>query len=255
MCWGTYCSGKGGQFKTLHYDANPKEAKNRRTANGCLPRPNRCSSKKKGSKFPKGYSCDEFPFASVKEADGTTHLNRCVPENENNSQGGQLSALYRNKCGKKACAFDMAFENFPSTSYCNAKKADFKQVCKNKAAIFTSSNPKFVPATKVADQEFDGARGLAANDPTKFKRAEHPHTTLDEDRNANVPAVYEYKLSNGAVVTSFNELEMGAETYQFDLNGDLELYDEDKEGEDIDDVNERNADKFTVTTHTIVSEA
>lgn len=97
------------------YDSNMKVRDNRRKASGCSKNP--CNkSNQSFAKF--GNSCDEFPFASVKEGGRGAHL-RCVKKGENSSrvflllevhymaltkagEGGQLRGFYRKlKNGQK----------------------------------------------------------------------------------------------------------------------------------------------------------
>lgn len=78
---GAYCT-KGPRFGvTLNWDRPDKTTKRRRRRSaGCAPNPNRCSTKKG---YPPGHSCDEYPFASTKEADQGGQVNRCVPAGQN----------------------------------------------------------------------------------------------------------------------------------------------------------------------------
>lgn len=68
--------------KKFTYDSNAKVRDARRKASGCSKNP--CNNKK--LPFGKhGNSCDEFPFASVKEGGKGAHL-RCVRKGENSSE-------------------------------------------------------------------------------------------------------------------------------------------------------------------------
>ncbi|KZT68599.1 hypothetical protein DAEQUDRAFT_812025 [Daedalea quercina L-15889] len=66
------------------------------------------------TRFPKqaGLSCDESPFASTEEGQGTkgNHkaVTRCVPAKENSRQGGKISGVYRGLANGKA--FDVRFD-------------------------------------------------------------------------------------------------------------------------------------------------
>lgn len=72
------------------YDSNAKARPGRRTASGCSRNP--CNDKNlKFGKF--GNSCDEFPFASVKEGGPNAYL-RCVNINENRSGSFLLLLRY-----------------------------------------------------------------------------------------------------------------------------------------------------------------
>jgi len=100
ICYGLYCAGKGlSQTLTINR-ANCRAA---RKSNACgSMNPNYCSASPKSKKpFASGYSCDEYPFASTvegKNAGGKT-ATRCVPVGQNQSQGGQISGLYKNQKG------------------------------------------------------------------------------------------------------------------------------------------------------------
>ena len=79
MCWGAYCAGFDVQ---LSYDKASKATKRARRAKAGCGSGNRCGDQ---SPDPEGSSCDEYPFASVSEADHDDQVNRCVPPSENNS--------------------------------------------------------------------------------------------------------------------------------------------------------------------------
>lgn len=112
-CYAATCGRMGRRRFT--YDSNMKVRDNRRKASGCSKNP--CNkSNQSFAKF--GNSCDEFPFASVKEGGRGAHL-RCVKKGENSSrvslllevhnmaltkagEGGQLRGFYRKlKNGQK----------------------------------------------------------------------------------------------------------------------------------------------------------
>ncbi|KAK7709396.1 hypothetical protein SLS64_006309 [Diaporthe eres] len=67
-------------------------------------------------------SCDEFPFANVREADQGGQNNRCVPSGENNSQGGTLSAFIRAKTefikNQPPFLYNIAFTGANKIQYC-----------------------------------------------------------------------------------------------------------------------------------------
>lgn len=79
MCWGAYCS---GYEVSLSFDQATQDTKRaRRSKAGCGPG-NRCGD---SSPDPDGNSCDEYPFASVSEADNVQQVNRCISPSEQNS--------------------------------------------------------------------------------------------------------------------------------------------------------------------------
>lgn len=102
MCFGVHC--RGGRYgKTFTYDPKgPIDA--RRKAAGCGGN-NRCSTTLpwKGQNL----SCDEFPFANVREADQGGQNNRCVPAGENNSKSRKMQSpdlvaflIFKNRPGR-----------------------------------------------------------------------------------------------------------------------------------------------------------
>lgn len=79
MCWGAYCS---GYEVSLSYDQASTPVKRARRAKAGCGRGNRCGDQ---SPDPDGGSCDEYPFASVSEADDVQQVNRCIPSSEQDS--------------------------------------------------------------------------------------------------------------------------------------------------------------------------
>lgn len=80
---GSYCLTNGA---SLTFDVPPPATSTaRRTAAGCMPNPNRCSTI---NGYASGYNCDEYPFASVEITGGATatRVNRCVPSGQNSSK-------------------------------------------------------------------------------------------------------------------------------------------------------------------------
>lgn len=74
------------------FSANKKRKLHRITDDRAIAANRRaaCGSAECGS----GESCDEYPFASSQEG-GAGAVRLCVPERQNNSQGGTLSAFYQ----------------------------------------------------------------------------------------------------------------------------------------------------------------
>ncbi|EYE93635.1 uncharacterized protein EURHEDRAFT_516582 [Aspergillus ruber CBS 135680] len=143
-CYAAKCGRMGRRRFT--YDSNANARPGRRKASGCKRNP--CNDKKlKFGKF--GNSCDEFPFASVKEGGRNAHL-RCVNINENRSEGGQLSGFYKKiKNGDK---FGITIKNYRRASYCAAKPK-----CRNDGGQFKLKNGKFAPSRQGLNstEEFD----------------------------------------------------------------------------------------------------
>ena len=79
MCWGAYCAGY--DVSLTHDKPSNKVRDDRRAKAGC-GKNNRC---KEDSPDPDGKSCDEYPFASVIDADSVQQVNRCVPKSEQDS--------------------------------------------------------------------------------------------------------------------------------------------------------------------------
>ncbi|TFY59632.1 hypothetical protein EVJ58_g5659 [Rhodofomes roseus] len=56
----------------------------------------------------KDMSCDEYPFASTREGQTLQAVTRCVPKEQNSSQGGQISGLYKKIT--QGTQFDVRFD-------------------------------------------------------------------------------------------------------------------------------------------------
>lgn len=178
MCFGLKCATKRASWQTLTWD-NPSAtiAGRRRTTAGCnvSGAPNRC---RVGAFSAGTHNCDEFPFASTKNADSGGQINRCVIVRENSSQGGKLGGFQRSPlgCGNKfPCNFRIAFKNEGPYKYCKARPD-----CKPDGNIFTSRK----------------AYG------TKRKRDEKSAATLETGG--------QYMLESGETIFSPYELEVGS---------------------------------------------
>ncbi|KAK6953488.1 hypothetical protein Daesc_005793 [Daldinia eschscholtzii] len=140
MCFATNCKHKPKQL-TWDKPRSSVEGKRRRTA-GCGSN-NRCSQKKLGKK---GFNCDEYPFASSKQADRGGQINRCVPERENSRQGSALNQFYHSRgkyratgCkSKKNCSFTVAFKGSKTKTIGPCKKTPN---CKNDGNQWTKTGP------------------------------------------------------------------------------------------------------------------
>ncbi|MCJ1266761.1 hypothetical protein MMC22_006646 [Lobaria immixta] len=115
MCWGAYCS---GYEVLLSFDKASKKVKRDRRAKAGCGKGNRCGDQ---SPDPDGNSCDEYPFASVEEADKVQQVNRCIPGSEQDSQGGTLSSFYQNSLKSAPGQFIVGFGNPDDSAvqYCN----------------------------------------------------------------------------------------------------------------------------------------
>ncbi|KAF1348208.1 deoxyribonuclease NucA/NucB-domain-containing protein [Delphinella strobiligena] len=163
MCYGSYCLSNGA---SLTYDDPPAATSSaRRTAAGCMPNPNRCSTI---NGYAEGYNCDEFPFASVELSGGgtATRVNRCVPSSQNSVQGGTIASFFKGDyCNGGPCTFTLGFENSDGLLYCDA---DNGGSCKN-----------------------DGNEVIGPNDPAaKLKRSP----------SLSPPPISSYALSSGSTV-------------------------------------------------------
>jgi Deoxyribonuclease NucA/NucB len=79
-CYAIHCR---GAHSTLTYDSDKKADDDRRKLSGCDANP--CNTKPTKDTYGKfGGTCDEFPFASVKEGGKDATL-RCVPGPDNSS--------------------------------------------------------------------------------------------------------------------------------------------------------------------------
>ncbi|KAI1808634.1 deoxyribonuclease NucA/NucB-domain-containing protein [Daldinia bambusicola] len=138
MCFAIHCKHKP---KQLTWDDPLSSVSRRRRRSAGCGNPNRCNQKKFGKA---GYSCDEYPFASTKQADRGGQINRCVPEGQNGSQGQALGSFYNSRgkyrgtgCrGKKNCSFTVAFKGskVKTIGPCKTKpncKADGNEWIKN----------------------------------------------------------------------------------------------------------------------------
>ncbi|TQV93252.1 hypothetical protein V2A60_010314 [Cordyceps javanica] len=128
MCWATRCASPTFP-QTLTFDF-PDEVKKeeRRKSAGC-EKGNKCNKGKSGTGHRgDGYeSCDEYPFASTKEADQGHQVSRCVPGTQNSYQGGKLSGLQKKWKKEGKTTFLIGFGNPGSSgvNYCN------NEPCKN----------------------------------------------------------------------------------------------------------------------------
>ncbi len=128
-CYWTNCKRSG--LVTLTYD--PDNADTQRDNSGCNQNP--CNDPNVPySQF--GDSCDEFPFASVEEG-GTGASLRCVPQADQNSEGGQLSAFYANL--SPGDQYTVTVENYGGAQYCEDASD-----CTNDGDQFIYQNGQFV---------------------------------------------------------------------------------------------------------------
>ncbi|KAF2862347.1 hypothetical protein K470DRAFT_275376 [Piedraia hortae CBS 480.64] len=122
MCYGINC--KGFSAKMFFDKPTNRVKKARRTKSGCSSK-NRCSAAKFGKK---GYSCDEFPFASTDTSGIAKPINRCVPSVQNSIQGSVLRNFYyseglykdRGLEGKPGW-FKLAFAHDSGIKYCGTR--------------------------------------------------------------------------------------------------------------------------------------
>lgn len=214
MCWGTKCTEKQGELSKLNFDAQPAKSavvSKRRNMAGCGSY-NRCSNSK-NAKAPWGqanYNCDEFPFASTTQGGERSlpHVNRCVPNKENSSQGSQLQKFFGKEFPKASragcqttpgnCQFEIAFQYgkksgaAPANSFCRAGPNDqsVKATCSNVSKFFSS--PLMPNIQRKDDQEHKGTKDangkvLVSANPTKWKRAV---TDLWERAGTLAPAIW-----------------------------------------------------------------
>ncbi|KAG4430181.1 hypothetical protein IFR05_014340 [Cadophora sp. M221] len=187
MCWGVHCT--SGRFsKTLTSDNSAaKTVKDaRRRAAGCLPNPNQCSNSAAGPNNGKGLNCDEFPFASTKEADLGGQNIRCVPSSENSKQGGAINAFYRSTATAAGTTYDIAFQspNTAGVKYCvNPAQGN---ACVNDGNIFNKK--------------------VAAPDPAAF---------TPRKRSQIVNPMYLYRTKRGEEVSSATLFEIGRKLHTF----------------------------------------
>ncbi|OAR02997.1 hypothetical protein LLEC1_03839 [Akanthomyces lecanii] len=149
MCWAVRCASPTFP-QTLTFDFPTDKTKDaRRTKAGCNPHGNKCGTKNSGPghRGPPNTSCDEYPFASVKEADGGPQVSRCVPGPENSRQGQALSTLQKKWKKEGKTRFLIGFGNPGSTGvrYCNNEPctADGFEVQDGKVAKRDAQQPMF----------------------------------------------------------------------------------------------------------------
>ncbi|KAH7396062.1 deoxyribonuclease NucA/NucB-domain-containing protein [Cadophora sp. MPI-SDFR-AT-0126] len=188
MCWGVHCT--GGRFSaTLTADngasASVKAA--RRRAAGCLPNPNQCSNSAPGPNRGQNLNCDEYPFASTREADQGGQNIRCVPITENSQQGGAINGFYRSTGIAAGTAFNIAFERPDAAKVVYCINPQGGNVCKNDGNIFNKQ--------------------VLAPDPNAF-------TPRGKRFEASTP-MYLYATERGEKVSSAALLEVGRELYSF----------------------------------------
>ncbi|PYI33527.1 hypothetical protein BP00DRAFT_469914 [Aspergillus indologenus CBS 114.80] len=110
-CWAVLCN---RVTRMVTYDSNRANQAPRRRASGCSRNP--CNNNNLPyRRF--GNSCDEYPFASVREGGAGAKL-RCVPKGQNDSQGGQLSAFYRNSGIQNGQRYGVTLRNYGGASFC-----------------------------------------------------------------------------------------------------------------------------------------
>ncbi|KAK5991703.1 hypothetical protein PT974_07736 [Cladobotryum mycophilum] len=147
MCWAVRCANPTFP-QGLTFDFPPKSTKDaRRKAAGC-GRDNKCSPKgsgQTGHRGPPNVSCDEYPFASTKEADSGQQVSRCVPVAEQNSQGGSLSSQQQKWKKENKTYFTIGFGNPGNSKYCNNEACDNDgfQVQDGKATKRSANDPVF----------------------------------------------------------------------------------------------------------------
>ncbi|KAH9837852.1 deoxyribonuclease NucA/NucB-domain-containing protein [Rhodofomes roseus] len=109
MCFGIECANPKLP-STLTKSSDTKTCRDARKRNTCgATNPNRCSAKFPGNAGKiKDMSCDEYPFASTREGQTLQAVTRCVPKEQNSSQGGQISGLYKKIT--QGTQFDVRFD-------------------------------------------------------------------------------------------------------------------------------------------------
>jgi hypothetical protein len=128
-CYWTNCKQTG--VVTLTYD--PNNSGTQRVNSGCSQNP--CNDNNiPYSQF--GDSCNEFPFASVEEG-GTGASLRCVPQSDQNSEGGQLSTFYANL--NPGDQYTVTVENYGGAQYCEDASD-----CTNDGDQFIYQNGQFI---------------------------------------------------------------------------------------------------------------
>ncbi|KAI5815766.1 deoxyribonuclease NucA/NucB-domain-containing protein [Pyronema omphalodes] len=152
-CFAINCRGKPSK---LTYDANKNARGPRRTRSGCSRTP--CSKTKYKAS---GNSCDEYPFASVKEG-GSGAILRCVRASENSSEGGQLGAFYKRlNNGEK---FNVFMKNFKGAKYCESRRS-----CRNDGFEFKAQRRGFINA-RAEDDGFADADAVDNFEGVPFRK-------------------------------------------------------------------------------------
>lgn len=209
MCYGAFCLDVG---ESLNHDTKDESTQNdRRKVAGCLPKPNRCSTKKDHDP---GYQCDEYPFAStVSDGGSSKRVNRCVPKKQNSSQGGTITAFYNSDyCHSDTpCKFTVGFENPGNIKYCDAaggggdctndgkesidsdgnKKRDTKSNAARKYRL-ASGGEVIVPGGALKDQM--ALRVVSINE-TLWEEQTNSHEPIETDANGH-SMQYDYMLEN-----------------------------------------------------------
>ncbi|KAI0117632.1 hypothetical protein F4776DRAFT_666282 [Hypoxylon sp. NC0597] len=193
MCYGVNCK---FHTNTYNFDAPTESTKSdRRKRAGCTngkgKNQNPCKDNKNGD------SCDEFPFASTKDADTKQQFYRCVPAGDNSSQGGQLSNLVKNICKNQPCQFTLGFKGETNYEYCKTNPS-----CKNDGNLWTKGNKPL----KRDNDEDDYLQPLSG---TGY-----------------------FKLRSGEIFYSPSDLEVGTRVVHYARN---ETIDAELETRDIDD--------------------
>ncbi|KAI0597282.1 hypothetical protein F4775DRAFT_561457 [Biscogniauxia sp. FL1348] len=167
MCWGAYCTQpKFGA--TLTYDNYGGSGKRdgpvgtaRQTKAGCAPRPNRCSTKHNPPNPHAGENCDEYPFASTKDADKGGQVTKCVISKHNSRQGNIIKQYVASSCPQTPCTFTVGFGNpaAAGVKYCMAYNDPYNQ-CQPDGTIFKNGKADVRPPKPKRDLETPAAGGL-----------------------------------------------------------------------------------------------
>ncbi|KAH7417761.1 deoxyribonuclease NucA/NucB-domain-containing protein [Cadophora sp. MPI-SDFR-AT-0126] len=189
MCWGVHCtSGTFSGTLTADPGASSSVKAARRRAAGCLPSPNQCSNTAAGPNQGQGLNCDEFPFASTREADQGGQNIRCVPTTQNSQQGGTINGFYRSTGIAAGTAFDLAFLTPTAARYCvNQAPAGGGAVCGNDGKIFN--------------------KNVLAPDAAAW--------TPRSKRVEAITPMYLYETERGEQVSSASLFEVGRELWKF----------------------------------------
>ncbi|RYO78231.1 hypothetical protein DL766_001633 [Monosporascus sp. MC13-8B] len=97
ICWATRCASPKFSLALTNDNPSPAVATSRRNSAGCGSN-SKCTKNGKGvGKCPGHNSCDEHPFATTSQSKYPNghQVSRCVPNNQNSSQGASLRALYQ----------------------------------------------------------------------------------------------------------------------------------------------------------------